>query len=83
METLQMKKEVSQEVIDKLSLPNEDRDRLLNNDIDSNYFISLERLTNLHKIKESLSDNKVLKLGLEDYISQIQETVYERLFRFV
>jgi hypothetical protein len=69
MDSLQLKREVSELVIAKLSLSEDDIEILAKGNINQSFFDSLAKVIELGQIKDSLTDNKVLKLGLEDYIS--------------
>lgn len=81
------RKAILDAVNSKVTLSENEKGILTNpeRDLDENFFKALSKLQTLTDTSLLLdtSDSRLLKISLDDYISDIQEAAYEKLFRFV
>jgi hypothetical protein len=84
---LENKAAVAAAVLEKTQLTQAEYDLLMDQgaEVDAKFFETLQRLIALQSTSLLLEgqDFRVLKLGLDDYISHLYEAAFERLFRYV
>mmetsp|Transcript_4999 Transcript_4999/g.7530 ORF Transcript_4999/g.7530 Transcript_4999/m.7530 type:complete len:566 (+) Transcript_4999:58-1755(+) len=84
-ELLSQKQQVVESVLDNLKLTKSEISALNSCELDSEFFEALKKLQTIYQTSLLLDTNetRLLKLSLDDYLSQVQEVAYEKLFRFV
>lgn len=86
-ETLRIKQVVLTDVLSKLSLTHEEVELLTSSDqsISPTYFATLKKLLDIKHRSDQLQacDHKLLSASIEEYLTQVQESAYEKIFRFM
>lgn len=86
-EMLRTKQTVLSEVLAKLSLTHEEVEMLTSSEepIGPTYFATLKKLLDIKRRSDQLQacDHKLLSASIEEYLTQVQESAYEKIFRFM
>lgn len=82
-----LKAKVLDHLLTKVSLTEEQKNTLTSGEkpINDEFFSCLEKLNKINELMLMIdnADNRVLKFSIEEYVTSIQETAFERLFRYV
>jgi hypothetical protein len=86
-EEISLKSKVLDNLLSRVSLTDEMKNTLTSSDkpIGDEFFACLEKLNKINELILMIdnAENRVLKFSIEEYITSIQETAFERLFRYV